>query len=873
MIESKDLSSTVLAHRPLGFEAPYTAGPDERTPRRPSEKQPVKLGVTTPLLNAPEVVRCHWRLNGLEQGPFKLHPSGLAPQQASPFLAVSPLNETASGGSEQANNQGESVEAEEQRLCWEASFGPFNFGDRVEYGFSSHSGHEEESERSEESYKDYPYGFSVSGWRRLVLAHSVTADAGQAPPELLLCRELSGAQLESLATLSVEKAGPASARLQLTRHAESERKIFENGALKRETELKIAADEGIFTLAQSSNLQTQLTINKPDGTTVLASGKPFLEGLLYADGTVQAVRLNFSERPGDFYGLGERFNHLNQRGLSPDIQVYEEYKNQGARTYFPIPFGFSPEGYGLFLDTSAYARFYLPEIGASCCEVEWPGRDLSLFFFCGEPVRVLQAFTGLTGRPELPPDWIYTPWMSGNEWNSQATVMERVNKSAELNIPAGVVVIEAWADETTFYAWNDAEYAPRDPATPPRLADFAFPVDGHWPDPKGMIDELHERGIKVILWQIPVLKSFEDIERSMAERSEAGQKPQLAGLEQHRLDVAYALEKGFVVMNADGAPYRNPGIWFNGAFVLDVTNPAARQWWMERRAYLVQEMGVDGFKTDGGEHLWGRDLRFTDGRTGAELINAYPALYSRMYYDALQQWRGTGEDRGITFSRAGFSGSQLAPCHWAGDENSTFAAFRHSIVAGLSAGLSGIPFWGWDIGGFSGPLPGAELYLRGAGMALFCPIMQYHSEYYAHRRPLRDRTPWNIAEQNGAPWLVEAYARLAQLRLELVPYLAQAGRESARTGEPMMRALVLDWPQDPECRYIEDQYMLGKRYLVAPVVEEGAESRNVYLPEGRWRDWWETRASSDAPVFEGGCWLKNYPAPLLDKPVLVFEKL
>jgi alpha-glucosidase (family GH31 glycosyl hydrolase) len=147
--------------------------------------------------------------------------------------------------------------------------------------------------------------------------------------------------------------------------------------------------------------------------------------------------------------------------------------------------------------------------------------------------------------------------------------------------------------------------------------------------------------------------------------------------------------------------------------------------------------------------------------------------------------------------------------------------------------------------------------------------MQYHSEYNAFRPPLRDRTPWNIAEQNNTPWLIEAYAKLARLRMELLPYIQAAGRQSAQTGEPMMRALVLDWPDDLNCRRIEDEYLFGAVYLVAPVVEEGMSSRDVYLPAGQWRDFWD---GPDAPLLTGGQWLKDYPAPLLEKPVLVFER-
>lgn len=821
-----------LTHRPIGFEAPYTHGPDERFPRYPQAGQAVSLGLTVPLDEEPGQVYCLWRLNGQPQPALPMRKLGLAPKQASPFLAVSPLNEA---GLEAAANDAR-ANGEAAQLCWAVEFGPFQYGDRVEYGFST----------AENLPLDYEFSFEARAWQPLDLA---SGQDGQ------LYLALRG---QALLKFDPEAAEKNTFRLKLAR-VEAGPIALSGGRVEESS----VVNENVRLSIEGNNGAARLVMMPDSGLGGLRSAAPLFEGLLTPGGQLEAIRVNFSEQSRDFYGLGERFDHLNQRGLSPDIRVYEQYKSQGDRTYFPVPFGLSPDGFGLYLDTSAYARFNLPQDGPLSCEVELPGQSLDLYFFSGEPRQVLEAYTNLTGKPTLPPDWIYTLWVSGNEWNSQARVMEVIERSEAAGIPVGVVVIEAWADETTFYVFNDAAYTPRDPAQPPRLTDFTFPADGHWPDPKGMVDELHRRGIKLLLWQIPVLKSFEDVENSMTERALAGQKPQLDSLEQHRRDTAYALEQGYVVLNADGTPYKNPAIWFNGAYVLDVTNPAARRWWMSKRAYLMEELGVDGFKTDGGEHLWGNDLRFSDGRLGAELINAYPRIYTQMYYDALQA-AGRG---GVCFSRAGFAGSQNAPCHWAGDENSTFEAFRASIVAGLSAGLSGIPFWGWDIGGFSGPLPTADLYLRATAMAVFCPIMQYHSEYNAFRPPLRDRTPWNVAEQNGAPWVVEEFARLARLRVELAPYLEKTGRGSAQTGEPLMRALILDWPADLNCRSIEDQYMFGSAYLVAPVVEEAAEVRDVYLPAGQWRDYW------DGTLLEGGRWLRAYQAPLREKPVLVFEKL
>ncbi len=826
-----EMTGTIeITHRPFGFEAPYSAGPDERNPRRPQTGQTVKLGITTPEGQRTTVRGCYWRLNGVEQAPLTFRLIGRVPQQASPFLAVSPLHEV---GEQESTRLGEG----DTRLCWETEFGPFNFGDWVEYGF--------------EEPGVYQFSFSVTDWRPLALTGS---------GNLYWTNQAGISQYVGQITLTEKQPGTFQLKIELNGHENTEHQELYSD---QQVLVKVGSSNS-FARIESEGESTRLTLETETGV-VMQSATPLLFGLLSAAGELEALRVNFSATPLDFYGLGERFDHLNQRGFSPDIRVYEEYKNQGNRTYFPIPFGFSPDGFGLYLDTGAYSRFFLPENGPASFEVELADKILDIYLFTGTPAQILAAYTALAGKPALPPTWIFTPWMSGNEWNSQAKVMEQVEKSAEVGIAAGVLVIEAWADETTFYVFNDADYTPRDSANPPRMGDFNFPGDGHWPDPKGMIDELHRRGIKVLLWQIPVLKSFEEVERDFKERAAAGQKPQTAGLEQHRRDVAYALEHGFVVLDGQGQPYRNPGIWFHDAHILDITNPAARQWWMAKREYLVKELGIDGFKTDGGEHLWGLDLTFSDGCRGKELINLYPQLYSQMYYDAVQEWR---DDGGITFSRAGYAGSQNAPCHWAGDENSTFAAFRHSVIAGLSAGLSGIPFWGWDIAGFSGPMPTAELYLRAAGMALFCPIMQYHSEYFAHRKPLRDRTPWNVAELDNSPWLVEDYAKLTRLRLELTPYLEKAAVSSATTGEPIMRALVFDWPTDPICRNIEDEYLFGPSLLVAPVMEEGAVARDIYLPAGHWRDWWE---GVNSPVIQGPVWLRKYPAPLQEKPCLVFE--
>jgi alpha-glucosidase (family GH31 glycosyl hydrolase) len=536
------------------------------------------------------------------------------------------------------------------------------------------------------------------------------------------------------------------------------------------------------------------------------------------------VRVTF-DSPTDeaFYGFGERFNALDQRGEILDVRCFEEYKNQGKRTYIPMPWFVSSRGYGLYLETSRYVVYDL----AASAQDRWsfeaevgPAGDLKLMLFTSPDLQDLIGITGLfsdyVGKPAPLPDWAFGPWMSGNEWNSQARVLEEVEQTIQHDIPATVLVIEAWSDESTFYIWNDAQYSPKPGSESFRYDDFAFPPEGKWPNPKAMIDHLHELGIKVLLWQVPAFKKLDHSHP------------------QHEADETHFIEKGYGVHETDGSLYKIRPFWFRGGMVWDVTNPQAREWWLNKRAYLLDDLKIDGFKTDGGEHLWGYGLRFTDGRSGDEVWNEYTLLYTTAYHKFAK--RRCGE--ALTFSRAGFTGAQRCPAHWAGDENSTWDAFKHSILAGLSAGISGIPFWSWDIGGFSGEIPTAELFLRATAMAAFCPIMQYHAEYNDHRIPRRDRTPWNIQERTGHPDVISIYRYYANLRMNLMPYILQEAQYCVETGQPMMRALALAYSNDPECRRYPYEYLFGRDLLVAPVVEPDSSAYTVYLPPGNWIDFW-----------------------------------
>ena len=568
--------------------------------------------------------------------------------------------------------------------------------------------------------------------------------------------------------------------------------------------------------------------------------------LVGPEGT-RRVRFALPLRPGDrVVGLGERFDAVDQRGRRPDATVFEQYKSQGAhgRTYLPMPFALvvgPSDSWGFHVRTSRRSWY---DVGATTAdrlvvEVATGGDDrVELAAYAGTPAMVLDAFLEEVGRPTLLPDWVFRLWASGNEWNTQARVMRELDRHRELDIPVGALVIEAWSDESTFTAFRDAAYQVHEDGSPHRLDDFTFPPDGAWPDPKGMVDELHDRDVKVLLWQIPLLKS----------------RPHPTG--QQAADIRVAKERGFLVREADGRAYRNRGWWFPLAPMPDLSSAEAAQWWTSKRRYLVDEIGIDGFKTDGGEHAWGHDLRYADGRRGDEGNNLYPVHYARAYGDLL---RSCGKAP-VTFSRAGFTGSQPHGAFWAGDEDSTWEAFRSSVVAGITASACGILYWGWDIAGFSGDVPDPELYLRATAASCFMPVMQYHSEYHHHRPPWRDRTPWNVAERTGDDRVVPVFRRFAQLRDRLVPHLAAEAKSAVATGEPLMRGLFFDHADDPAIWDHPLQFTIGRSLLVAPVTEPGAADWSTYLPAGDWVDVWTGEALAGGRVV-------TRPVPLEEVPV------
>ena len=547
-----------------------------------------------------------------------------------------------------------------------------------------------------------------------------------------------------------------------------------------------------------------------------------------ADRSIAKIQQHVSMDCAYVMGTGERFDAINQKNRSTNGRVVEKFTHQGDQTYLPVPFFFTEQGLGWYRVSDIPAEMSFSEVLTITQETQGNHLTRDVLFF-GSPSSVLSSFLDFTGKPLLPPEWAFGIWMSANGWNSDAEVEAQLSELKRFNYPASVIVLEAWSDERTFYRWNG---------------------NGSWKDPAQTVSRLREQGLHVVLWQIPIIKHEWDGKSGEALDN----------------DIREAIQKGYVIKSEDGSPYRITENWFRGSMMLDFTNSDAVAWWFSKRKYLL-DMGVEGFKTDGGEFLFEKTARLHDGSTGLQAHNLYPNQYIGAYHAFLCE----NGINGVVFSRAGYVGAHTQPIHWAGDQLSEWCELQSQLRAGVSAGLSGVLFWSFDIGGFAGELPGAELYLRATAMGCFSPVMQWHAEprngqflkTYSEDY-INDRSPWNLARKLNDERVLTVACEYAQLRERLRPYLWGEAQHCVRARRPLMAHLCLDFPDDERAWGVEDEYMLGRRYLVAPVVIEGEYERSLYLPKGRWRHF-----------FTGDCYEGNMeiriPCPLEQIPV--FERM
>jgi alpha-D-xyloside xylohydrolase len=394
-------------------------------------------------------------------------------------------------------------------------------------------------------------------------------------------------------------------------------------------------------------------------------------------------------------------------------------------------------------------------------------------------------------------------------YQNRAEVEEVVNGMRTRDIPLDVIHLDPrWlrsrrtrAIDACDFEWDEAAFG----------------------DPDALIAWLRERGVRLSLWENPYL--WDDCTL-----------------------YAEAAAKGYLVPGPDGKPAlsMDPG---NPAAVIDYTNPAAVEWVKEKHRYWLRK-GVACFKTDYGEAAPATGV-YANGMRGDQVHNLFPLLYNRAVFEVTEEVHGTGN--ALVFGRSGTAGSQRYPLAWAGDSQSTWGGMAGALRCGLSQAMSGVAFWTSDTGGFHTP-PGfgrtddPVIYIRWAQWGLLCSHSRFHG--------LGPREPWAFGEE--AVRVVRAFA---QLRYRLLPYLWGLAHEASETGIPVLRPLVLEYPDDPVAPYIETQYLLGPDLLVCPVFNAEGKVR-VYLPPGRWHDWW------DGVVHEGPCHL-DLTVPLDRMPLFV----
>jgi len=488
------------------------------------------------------------------------------------------------------------------------------------------------------------------------------------------------------------------------------------------------------------------------------------------------------------YGLGGQYGPLEKRGQRIVSWSRDLFGLTGSTlTYLNVPFFLSSRGYGIFVNHTSPITYELgwPAVETAAFRVEDPYLDYFLIYG-PQPKDILARYCQLTGRVPLPPLWSFGVWMSRAMYMNRLLVEEVVSRLRDLGIPCDVVNLDpAWLKHRKRLSTNGCDFVWND-------EDF--------PDPVGFVRGLGERGVKLCLWENPYIWKgtalYEEGER-----------------------------RGYLVRTRDGGlaqPTDNPA-----AGLPDLTNPRAYRWWQAQHRPLLR-MGVATFKTDYAEAV-PEDALFANGRTGHEMHNVYPLLYNQASFEAVAQARGEG----VVWGRSGYAGSQRYPLNWVGDSPVSFAGMAAALRAGLSLSLSGIPFWSHDIGGFWSPAGPAALtptlYIRWAQFGLLSSHARFHG--------IGPREPWAYGEQAVA--IVREFARL---RYRLLPYLWALASEASERGVPVVRPMCLEFPDDPQAVGLDRQYMLGASLLVAPVFNEEGRCR-LYLPGGRWYDFWTNEPS------------------------------
>ena len=504
------------------------------------------------------------------------------------------------------------------------------------------------------------------------------------------------------------------------------------------------------------------------------------------------------------YGLGERFAAYVKNGQSIDMWNADG-GTASEQTYKNIPFYMTNRGYGIFVEDTSDVSF---EVASEKVErVQFSAEGETIVYdviYGGTPKAVLDGYTALTGRPALMPAWSFGLWLSTSFTTNydEKTATSFIQGMADRDIPLSVFHFDCfWMKGFNWcdFTWDEETF----------------------PDPVGMLKRYHDRGLHLCCWINPYIAQASPLFRE-------------------------GMEHGYLLKKTNGDVWQTD-LWQAGMGILDVTNPDARAWYC---GYLrkILRMGVDCLKTDFGERIPVKDIAYFDGKDPLHMHNYYSFLYNKMVFDLLKEERGEGE--AILFARSATAGSQQFPVHWGGDNSASYISMAETLRAGLSMSHSGFGFWSHDISGFEQTAP-ADVYKRWAAFGLLSSHSRLHgSSSY--------RVPWLFDEES-----CDVVRKFTRLKCRLMPYLYGAAVEAHEHGTPMMRPMMLEFPDDPACDTLDRQYMMGESLLVAPVFHADSHV-DYYLPDGLWT------SLLDGRKVQGGHWQKEthdfLSLPLMVRP-------
>ncbi len=517
------------------------------------------------------------------------------------------------------------------------------------------------------------------------------------------------------------------------------------------------------------------------------------KGMMAPEGDHPVQELRCLDRGDCVYGLGDKTGFLNKRHYEYEMwnsDIPDPHEDNFKRLYksIPVMLVLKEKGaYGIFFDNHNKTYF---DLGKESDDYYMFGADagnLDYYFMAGESLKdVVSDYTWLTGRAPMQQLWTLGFHQSRWGYDSEEEIRSIAKGLRDNGLPCDCIHFDIdYMDHYKVFTWNKETYK----------------------DGAKVISDFKDMGIKSVTIIDPGVK----VEKDYYVYEEG-------------------IEKGYFAKTPEGQVYVNV-VWPGDAVYPDFGRPEVRKWWGEKQKYLI-DMGVAGVWNDMNEPASFNgplpdDVVFSDEErpaTHLEMHNVYGHNMSKATYEGWKEYSGK---RPFVITRACYSGSQKYTTGWTGDNHSIWAHIRMAIPQLCNLGLSGMSFVGTDVGGFGSDCT-PELFARWLQVGCFSPFFRDHSAMGT-----RHQEPWQFGEE-----ILAISRKYINLRYELLPYLYDLMRECEVTGLPILRPLVLEYDKDEKVKDKNDEFMLGDRILVAPVVEQGAREKLVYLPEGVWYDYW-----------------------------------